>query len=182
LKGDLIMNIWKEIDPKRITPEDFIAYIEISKGMKNKYELDKETGCLYLDRILYTSTQYPANYGFIPHTYCEDKDPLDVLVICSESIIPSTILRCKPIGVMFMKDQDLGDEKIIAVPYGDPNWNYLNDINELPAHISEEICHFFKHYKSLEHKKVEVLGMAGREKALETIKNAIKLYEDTFEK
>ena len=103
------MNPWKDIDPKRVTPDEFIAYIEISKGSKNKYELDKETGLLKLDRILYTSTQYPHNYGFIPHTYAEDNDPLDVLLITSESIVPSTLVRGKPIGMIDMVDQGLRD-------------------------------------------------------------------------
>lgn len=105
------MNIWHDIDPKRITKEDFVAVIEISKGSKNKYELDKETGILILDRILHTSTHYPANYGFIPRTYADDLDPLDVLVLCSEDIHPHTMVRCYPIGVISMIDNGSADEK-----------------------------------------------------------------------
>ncbi len=174
------MNIWKDIDPRRITGDDFIAYIEIGKGMKNKYELDKETGILILDRILYTSTHYPANYGFIPHTYCDDHDPLDVLVLCSETILPGSEVRCYPIGVMRMIDQDETDEKIIAVPFGDPTYNNYKSIKELPAHISEEIQHFFKVYKNLEHKEVQVLAMEGPEEAKKSIKCALELFDKIF--
>ena len=114
------MNIWHDISPKRITTDKFYAVIEISKGGKNKYELDKETGLLKLDRVLFTSTHYPANYGFIPRTYADDGDPLDVLVLCSETIQPMTLVECKPIGVLTMIDDDHNDEKIIAVPVNDP--------------------------------------------------------------
>ena len=111
------MNIWHDISKERISSTDFIATIEISKGSKKKYELDKETGLIILDRILYTSTHYPANYGFIPRTLGDDKDPLDVLVICSEEIEPMSLVRCYPIGVMYMRDNGDMDEKIIAIPY-----------------------------------------------------------------
>ena len=138
------MDIWHDIDSKRITAEDFIAVIEIEKGSTNKYELDKETGALILDRILYTSMHYPANYGFIPRTYAEDFDPLDVLVLCSESIRPMTLVRCYPIGVISMVDNGYNDEKIIAIPFQDPTYHNYRDINELPAHIFKEMTHFFQ--------------------------------------
>ena len=114
------MNIWHDIDPALITPERFMAVIEIKRGGKNKYELDKATGMLRLDRVLYTSTHYPANYGFIPRTYADDGDPLDVLVLCSEAIEPMTLVQCRAIGMFEMNDGDARDEKIIAVPLGDP--------------------------------------------------------------
>lgn len=114
------MNIWHEMDQDRINADDFVAVVEISKGGKNKYELDKKTGLLRLDRVLYTSTHYPANYGFIPRTFAEDNDPLDVLVLCSESIIPMTLVSCYPIGVLKMMDEGFSDEKIIAVCKTDP--------------------------------------------------------------
>lgn len=117
------MSIWHDIDPSRITPTDFVAVIEIPKGSKNKYELDKDTGLLILDRVLYTSTHYPANYGFIPRTFSEDNDPLDVLVLCSETIVPLATVRCYPIGVVMMQDGGEMDYKIIAIPFKDPNWN-----------------------------------------------------------
>src|SRR5690554_4480165 len=122
------MSIWHTIDKKRIKPDDFIACIEISKGMKSKYELDKETDMLALDRILHTATHYPANYGFIPRTIANDDDPLDVLVICSEPISPLTLVRCYPIGQVAMVDEGKEDIKIIAIPFGDPNWNCFDNI------------------------------------------------------
>ena len=124
------MNIWHDIAPSRVKPEDFWAVIEIEKGSKNKYELDKETGMLRLDRILYTSTHYPANYGFIPRTWAEDGDPLDVLVLCSESIRPLSLVRCFPIGVISMEDGGSQDEKIIAIPFEDPTYHLYTDISE----------------------------------------------------
>lgn len=174
------MNIWKDVDPKRVTPEKFLVSIEISKGMKNKYELDKQTGRLLLDRILYTSTHYPANYGFIPHTYCGDHDPLDVLVLCSCEIVPMAILDCKAIGVLIMTDQGEPDEKIIAVPIHDPDYNQYNDINELPRHIQDEIKHFFSVYKQLEGKHTEVKEVHGAEVARKVIQDCIDLFEETF--
>ena len=146
-------NIWHDISPKRISAEDFVAVIEIPKGGKNKYEMDKETGLLRLDRVLYTSTHYPANYGFIPRTYAQDNDPLDVLVLCQESIVPMTLVRCYPIGVVKMIDDEETDEKIIAIPFNDPSKNQYTDISQLPEHTFEEIRHFFKVYKSLESKE-----------------------------
>lgn len=152
------MNIWHDISPKRIKPEHFYAVIEISKGGKNKYELDKETGMLKLDRVLFTSTHYPANYGFIPRTYASDNDPLDVLVLCSEQIHPMTIVECKPIGVLKMVDNGMCDEKIIAVPINDPNYNTYEDVSMLPTHRFDEIKHFFEVYKTLEHDKITTVS------------------------
>ncbi len=157
------MNIWHDIDKSRITCEKFVSVIEIPKGSKSKYELDKETGLLKLDRVLYTSTVYPASYGFIPLTYADDNDPLDVLVICSEEIIPMTLVDCYPIGVIKMIDDEQKDEKIIAISFGDPMYNCYRDINALPSHIMEEMIHFFEVYKSLEHKKTTVQEVRGRE-------------------
>ena len=161
-----MLNIWHDISPKRITPDDFYAVIEISKGDKNKYELDKETGLLKLDRVLFTSTHYPANYGFIPRTYADDGDPLDVLVLCSETILPMTLVECKPIGMLNMIDGDSKDEKIIAVPLNDPNYSTYNDIKDLPKHVFDEIKHFFSVYKSLEKgKETSVAEVSGVKKA-----------------
>ena len=117
------MNIWHDINPERISRASYAAVIEISKGSKMKYELDKETGLLKLDRVLHTSTHYPANYGFIPKTYADDNDPLDVLVLCSEQIEPMALVRCYPIGVISMVDGGHADDKIIAIPFGDPTYN-----------------------------------------------------------
>lgn len=166
------MNVWHDMNSDRINPEDFIAVIEISKGSKNKYELDKQTGLLILDRILYTSTHYPANYGFIPRTYSEDMDPLDVLVLCSEEIKPMAICRCYPIGMIKMEDEGYNDEKIIAIPFKEPSYNNYTDIEQLPAHIMEEICHFFTVYKELEGKRNANITVSDRLTAIETIKKS----------
>ncbi len=176
------MNIWKEIDEKRIAPDDFIAFIEIEKGCKVKYELDKETGLIIMDRVLYTATHYPMNYGFIPKTYCDDKDPLDVFVLCSESIKMNSLVRCYPIGVVSMLDRGEHDEKIIAIPFADPSYNCYRDINALPKHIFDELMHFLTVYKQLENKKVNIGKLGGREDAIECIKNAKILYKKTFAK
>jgi inorganic pyrophosphatase len=175
-------NIWHDISPKRIKPQDFICVIEISKGSKKKYELDKETGLLKLDRVLYTSTVYPANYGFIPRTFADDGDPLDVLVLCGESIYPRTLVRCYPIGVIKMMDGGLLDEKIIAIPFGDPTYNSYYDIQELPKHIFDEMMHFFEVYKSLEYKKTAVKEICHRDEAMEIIAKCIDAYTATFVK
>ena len=143
------MNIWHDIESSRIQPEDFIAVVEIEKGSKQKYEMDKKTGLLRLDRILYTSTHYPANYGFIPHTLADDGDPLDVLILCSESLIPMCLVECYPIGVIIMNDGGDVDEKIIAIPITDPNYNTYKNISDLPVHVFEEMRHFFQVYKQL---------------------------------
>ena len=141
------MNILHDISPKEISSEKFTAVIEIPKGSKVKYELDKATGMLRMDRILYTSTHYPANYGFIPRTHADDGDPLDVLVLCSETLEPMSLVRCYPIGVISMMDNGAADEKIICIPTADPSYNTYTDISELPKHIFEEMSHFFSVHK-----------------------------------
>ncbi len=173
-------NIWHDISPKRITPEDFICVIEISKGSKKKYELDKETGFIMLDRILHTSTHYPANYGFIPRTYGDDNDPLDVLLLCSEAIEPLTLVRAYPIGVISMIDNGRNDEKIIAIPFNDPNYNHYTDIEQLPKHIFDEMIHFFTVYKNLENKETAVNELGHREEAIKIINSAIDNYVENF--
>ena len=173
-------NIWHDIDKKRITPTDFVAVIEIPKGSKKKYELDKETGLIILDRVLHTSTHYPANYGFIPRTYADDLDPLVVLVLCSEPIKPLTMVRCYPIGVITMKDKEEMDEKIIAIPFGDPQYNCYQDISELPSHTFDEIRHFFTVYKNLENKTTAVNEVGARDEAIRVIDEAIDHYVECF--
>lgn len=171
------MNIWHDIAADKIRPEDFYAVIEITKGSKNKYELDKATGLMVLDRILYTSTHYPANYGFIPRTYAEDKDPLDVLVLCSEQINQQTLVRCYPIGVISMIDSGATDDKIIAIPFNDPMYNTYKNIDELPTHIYEEMRHFFSVYKSLEGKETAVDEAKGIDEAIKIIEQSLENYK-----
>ena len=174
------MNIWHDINPSRITPEEFIVLIEISEGSKSKYELDKETGFLKLDRILHTSTHYPANYGLIPRTYSEDSDPLDALVLCTERIYPMTLVNCYPIGVISMIDSGSLDEKIIAIPKNDPVYNKYTDISELPTHMFDEMKHFFTVYKALENKKTSVNDIKNKCEAVKVISKAISSYNSKF--
>lgn len=174
------MNIWHDISPKRISPEDFVCVVEISKGSKKKYELDKETGMLILDRILYTSTHYPANYGFIPRTLGDDGDPLDVLLLCSEPLEPLTLCRAYPIGVISMIDNGRNDEKIIAIPFNDPNYNIYTNIEQLPKHIFDEMRHFFSVYKTLENKETAVNEVSERSVAVNIISDAIDSYIEGY--
>ncbi len=157
-----------------------MAVVEISKGSKNKYEMDKETGLLRLDRILYTSTHYPANYGFIPRTYADDLDPLDVLILCSQAVVPLTLVRCYPIGVISMIDNGRFDEKIIAIAFDDPTYNTYTDISQIPAHIFNEMSHFFKVYKELEDKETAINEVKGKEAAVEIIQKAIDNYIENY--
>lgn len=173
-------NVWHDVSPKRIAPNDFICVVEISKGSKKKYELDKETGYIMLDRILHTSTHYPANYGFIPRTYGDDGDPLDVLLLCSEPLEPLTLVRAYPIGVIKMIDNGRNDEKIIAIPFGDPTYNQYSNIDQLPKHIFEEMRHFFKVYKNLENKTTAVDEVSTKDVAIQIIEEAIDHYVECF--
>ena len=176
------MNPWHDFSDERITKESFISVIEIPKGSKNKYELDKDSGMLRLDRILYTSTHYPANYGFIPRTLSADNDPLDVLVICQEKLEPLSFVECYPIGMITMIDENEEDEKIIAIPLNDPFLNNYSDISELPQHQFHEIKHFFEIYKYLENKTTRVDNICGRKEAIETIEKCKLEYNKKFGK
>lgn len=176
------MNIWHDIDQSKIREDDFYAVIEISKGSKNKYELDKDTGLIMLDRILYTSTHYPANYGFIPLTYANDLDPLDVLVLCSEALVPVSLVRCYPIGVIRMIDGKYDDDKIIAIPYNDPNMNHYKTLDDVPKHMISEIEHFFMVYKNLEHKSTTGFKLEGKKQAMDIIHHALQDYQESKDK
>ena len=176
------MNIWHDISRDRIKCDDFVAVIEIEKGSKMKYELDKETGLLLLDRILFTSTHYPASYGFIPRTLADDGDPMDVLILTSEPLLPLSLVRCYPIGVITMNDNGAMDEKIIAIPFNDPTYNNYKNIEDLPSHIFDEMMHFFKVYKHLENKQTAVKEIKGRNDAIEIIRAAIENYNEHFVK
>ena len=170
------MNIWHDISRSRIKKDDFYAVVEITKGSKLKYELDKETGLLVLDRILYTSTHYPANYGFIPRTLADDGDPMDVLILSSEPLLPLSLVRCYPIGVITMNDNGAMDEKVIAISYTDPTYNSYKSINALPKHIFDEMQHFFKVYKELEYKPTTVSEVFDVAVAEDIIQTSIDLY------
>lgn len=174
------MNILHDISPKEIGCDIFSAVIEIPRGSKVKYELDKSTGMLRMDRILYTSTHYPANYGFIPRTHADDGDPLDVLVLCSETLVPMSLVKCYPIGVIIMMDNGAADEKIICIPVADPSYNTYRDISELPKHIFEEMSHFFSVYKQLENKDTVIDDVKGAKEAKEIIAQCIDNYIEKF--
>ncbi len=168
---------WHGVSPGSETPLFVNSIIEIPKGSKGKYELHKASGLLRLDRVLFSSVHYPANYGFIPQTYCDDKDPLDILVICSIDVFPMCIIESKVIGAMEMIDNNEKDDKIIAVAKNDMSVNYINDITELPPHTLVELKRFFEDYKKLEHKSVVVEQFMNREKAFEIVDEGLKLYE-----
>lgn len=176
----IFVNIWHDISPDRIKPDRFVACIEISKGSKKKYELDKETGMIILDRVLFTSAHYPANYGFIPRTYAGDNDPLDVLVLCQEDLEPLSMVEVYPIGVLKMIDSDEVDEKIIAIPFGDPSYTHYTNISELPGHLLTEIGHFFEVYKTLEGKRTYILDIEGPAAAQEIIQKSMERYNNIF--
>jgi inorganic pyrophosphatase len=168
---------WHSINPGKEAPEFVRSVIEIPKGSKGKYEMDKESGLLRLDRVLFSSVHYPANYGFIPQTLCDDQDPLDILVICSIDVYPMCIIEAKVIGAMEMIDSDERDDKIIAVARNDMSVNHINDLSELPPHTLVELKRFFEDYKNLEHKNVLVDQFMNREKAYEIINESLKLYQ-----
>lgn len=161
-------------------PHTFVALIEISKGSKVKYELDKTTGLLRVDRILHSSVIYPANYGFVPRTYCDDGDPLDVLVLNSESVQPLSILHARAIGVMRMLDDGKEDDKLIAVHVDDPAFSEYQSHEQLPRHIEREIRRFFQDYKALENKRVQVEDFFGPKHAAEVLQAAVRLYQREF--
>lgn len=170
-----------EPGPKDKIPEELYVFIEVPKGSQNKYELDKETGVIMLDRVLYTSMHYPANYGFIPKTLCEDGDPLDCLVLSSTIIHPGVVVKVRPIGLLVMEDEKGMDEKLIAVPTEkiDPRFSNIKDISDLPESIKNEIKHFFERYKELEPGKwVKIKEWKNREEALKYVKKAIENYKE----
>ncbi len=172
------MHPWHGIDPGNESPAFVRCFIEIPKWSKGKYELDKESGSLRLDRVLFSSVHYPANYGFIPQTYCDDHDPLDILVICSIDVFPMCIVEAKVIGAMEMIDNEEKDAKIISVARNDMSVNYINELAELPPHTLVELKRFFEDYKKLEHKNVTVEEFVTRENAYKIITDSMILYKD----
>ena len=172
------MNAWHDVELGEKPEEVFYAVIEIPRGSKNKYELDKRTGMLRLDRVLYSAVHYPANYGFLPRTYCDDGDPLDVLVLCQEPLVPMCLVRAKPIGVISMKDEKGIDDKLIAVLADDPEYAHYTDVSELAPHRMRALKQFLVDYKVLENKQVDVDQMGSREEAVRVLREAIALYAD----
>jgi len=170
-------NPWHSIPTGRLTPEFVTGIIEISKGSRAKYELDKASGLLKMDRVLYSSVYYPANYGFIPQTYCDDRDPLDILVLSQIDIVPMCLVPAKVIGVMRMIDGGEADDKIIAVAEGDMSVEHINDISELPVHFFRELETFFEDYKKLENKTVVIEEFQSKFIALQIVEKSINDYK-----
>lgn len=179
----MITNIrhpWHGVEQSKNAPNEIACVIEIPMGSKVKYELDKDSGLIKVDRILYSSVHYPANYGFLPQSYCDDKDPLDVLVLCQESVVPMSLMHARPIGVLKMRDQGELDDKVIAVHLDDPEFKDFTSISELPAHRFKEIKRFFEDYKLLEKKEVVVDEVLGPKEAIEVIKQSLEDYKLHF--
>ncbi len=172
---------WHSLDIGENAPEIVNAMIEIPMGSKVKYELDKTSGLIKVDRILYGAVYYPANYGFIPQTYCDDNDPLDILVLCQEAVYPRSIMEAKVIGSMAMIDGGAEDDKIIAVTTSDPAFAHYSDISQLPEFMLAELKKFFEDYKKLEKKEVKIEDFMGRIDAVRTVKAALKMYVDNAE-
>lgn len=171
------MHPWHDIEMGLKSPEEFTVVVEISAGSKVKYELDKKTGLLCMDRILHSSVCYPANYGFVPRTYCEDRDPLDALILSQCALIPFCVTTVRPLGIVRMIDQGEADDKLITVPVGDPLYAHYHEVQQLPPHQLLEIRQFFEEYKVLEKKKVQVLDIKGSQKAKDIIQRSSELYQ-----
>ncbi len=176
------MNLLHEITPGEKAPEVINVIIEIPKGSKNKYEIDKETGLITLDRALHTSQDYPFDYGFVPQTHWEDGDPLDVVVLTTYPLAPGVLVKVRPVAVVNMIDDGEGDAKIIGVPEKDPRWDDVKDISDINKHTLKEIEHFFLTYKKLQNKEVSINGIDGKDKAIEAINKSIVLYKEKFNK
>jgi len=172
------MHPWHDVSLGDECPARVPAIVEVPKGSKTKYELDKQSGLIRVDRVLFSSVHYPANYGFIPQTYCEDHDPLDILVLGQDAVVPLSILIAKPIGAMKMQDQGEEDDKIIAVHANDPEYAHYESIYELPPHRMQEVRRFFEDYKALEGKTVIVNEFLDREEAIEIIRRALAMYRE----
>ena len=175
-----VLHPWHGVPPGEQAPRVVNAIIEIPQGSRCKYEIDKPSGLLKLDRVIFSSFYYPCNYGFIPQTYGDDKDPLDILVITSLPVVPLTLMEAKVVGVMQMIDGGDGDDKIIAVAAGDPSVSHIKDISELPAHFISEMRSFFEDYKKLEKKTVVVEEFLDRETAIKILQDSFELYREVF--
>ena len=174
------MHPWHDVSVGSEIPRQFMTVIEVPKGSKNKYELDKATGLIILDRVLFSSVHYPANYGFIPQTYCLDDDPWDVLVLGQEPVVPLCLIEAKAIGVMRMVDQGEEDDKVIAVNANDPEFRDYSDISELPEHRMREIRRFFEDYKTLENKQVKIDHVLGHQDAIKIVQESLDRYQAKF--
>ncbi|PIW36522.1 MAG: inorganic pyrophosphatase [Candidatus Kerfeldbacteria bacterium CG15_BIG_FIL_POST_REV_8_21_14_020_45_12] len=175
-------NLWHDVPLGDNVPETFNTIIEIPRGSANKYEVDKETGLIKLDRVLFSSQYYPFDYGFAPQTYWHDNDPLDVMVLSTFPLVPGLLLEVRPIGVLGMIDGGESDDKIIAVPSEDPRYDHIKEIDDIGEHRLKEIENFFQTYKMLQKKEVETTGFRNKAEALKTVEESVKLYTEKFSK
>lgn len=173
-----MVNLWHDIDRKKA--EEFNAVVEIPKDSRVKYEVDKETGLIYYDRVLYSPMHYSCNYGFVPQTLWDDGDPLDVLVMSQESLVPGCIVKCRPVGVLDMVDDGDEDAKILAVPVKDPRFENVSDVSDIEPHFLKEIKHFFSVYKELQNKEVEVKDWEDKSKAKEAVEKSFEMYDKEY--
>lgn len=172
------MNLWHEIEPG--TKEEINVIIEINKGSKNKYEVDKKTGLIALDRVAHTAQDFPFDYGFVPQSLWHDNDPLDVIVLTTYPLLPGILVKVRPVAIMNMLDSGEGDDKIIAVPVDDPRWSDTKDLKDINKHTIKEIEHFYSTYKKLQNKEVEVKGFKGKADAETAFEEGLKLYKEKF--
>lgn len=173
------MNLWHDIEPG--TKEAMNVIVEINKGSKNKYEIDKKTGLIALDRVSHTAQDFPFDYGFVPHSLWHDNDPLDVVLLTTYPLLPGILVRARPIALMNMIDSGEGDDKIIAVPVDDPRFEKMQDLDDINPHTLKEINHFYSTYKKLQNnEEVEVKGFQGRKEAQATFEEGLKLYQAKF--
>ncbi len=172
------MNLWHEISPG--TKEKMNVIVEINKGSKNKYEVDKETGLIALDRAAHTAQDFPFDYGFIPQTLWHDNDPIDVILLTTFPLLPGVLVRARPVAIMNMIDGGEGDDKIIAVPVDDPRWDEVKDLGDINKHTLKEIEHFYSTYKKLQNKEVVINGFKGKKEAMESFEEGLKIYKNKF--
>lgn len=174
------MNLWHEIEPG--TKEEINVIVEIPKGSKNKYEIDKKTGLIALDRVSFTAQDFPFDYGFVPRTLWHDGDPLDVVILSTHPFAPGILVRVRPVAIMSMIDDGEADDKVIAVPVDDPRWANTKDLEDINKHTLKEIEHFYSTYKNLQHKEVKVTGFKGKNDSEKAFEEGIKLYTQKYSK
>ncbi len=174
------MNLWHDISAGKKTPSEVNVIVEINKGSKNKYEIDKETGLIALDRVAHTAQDFPFDYGFVPKTYWHDNDPLDVIILTTYPLMPGILVSVRPVAIMTMIDSGERDDKIIAVPVDDPRFADTQDLGDINKHTIKEIEHFYSTYKKLQNKEVSVTGFKGKGAAEAAILEGLKLYQDKF--
>lgn len=176
------MNLWHDVSPGDNVPDKVNVIIEINKGSKNKYEVDKATGLIALDRVAHTAQDFPFDYGFVPRSYWHDSDPLDVIVLTTYPLLPGILVSVRPVAIMNMIDSGEGDDKIISVPVDDPRWDDVKDLGDINPHLLKEIEHFYSTYKKLQDKVVEVTGFADAASAKKAVTEGLALYQEKFPK